>query len=150
MLQEIGIDVQVASVEQTTWEDAVWPGFDITNGRNYELAMWGWSAPTLATPSKVCWLIHSDPAVGFLNITGFENAEADELCNDLRASSDPDERAALIKDIQQVIADQVPFVVLLYPDGLFAYWGEVHDDYAFIAGQGIVNKLSFLPQTARP
>jgi peptide/nickel transport system substrate-binding protein len=150
MLEEIGIAVQVASVEQTTWEDAVWPGFDITNGRNYEMAMWGWSAPTLATPSKVCWLIHSDPGAGFLNITGFESAEADEVCNELSTTTDSEERTELIKEVQEVIAEQVPFVVLLYPDGLFAYWGDVYDNYAFITGQGIVNKLSFLPESARP
>ncbi|MBC8264134.1 MAG: hypothetical protein H8E47_08445 [Anaerolineales bacterium] len=150
MLLEVGIEVEVASVEQTTWEDAVWPEFDVAKGRNYEMAMWGWSAPTLAEPSKVTWLIHSDPASGFLNLTGFASEEADRLSDALNASADPEERAQLIKDIQVVIADEIPFVMLMYPDGIYAYWATVYDNYAFIAGDGIVNKLSFLPEAARP
>ena len=40
--------------------------------------------------------------------------------------------------------------MLLYPDGAYAYWSNVYDGYQFIAGQGIVNKLSFLPESALP
>src|SRR5690606_12700219 len=35
MLAEVGIQANVSSVEQATWEEAVWPGFDVTQGRNY-------------------------------------------------------------------------------------------------------------------
>ncbi|MEO1290308.1 MAG: ABC transporter substrate-binding protein, partial [Chloroflexota bacterium] len=48
MLLEIGIDAMVEVVEQATWEDAVWPGFSVSQGRNYDMAMWGWSAPIQA------------------------------------------------------------------------------------------------------
>jgi peptide/nickel transport system substrate-binding protein len=150
MLLEIGIEVQVSSLESSTVADQVWPEFDVVNGRNYEMAIWGWSAPVLAGPSKVTWLIHSDTAVGFLNVTGFASEEADRLSDALNASADPEERAQLIRDIQVVFADEIPFVVLLYPDGIYAYWANVYDNYAFIAGDGIINKLSFLPESARP
>jgi hypothetical protein len=40
--------------------------------------------------------------------------------------------------------------MLAYPDGAYVYNSEVYSDYEFIAGQGIVSKLSFLPASARP
>ena len=44
----------------------------------------------------------------------------------------------------------VPFVLLAYPDGAYAYNSDVYDQWNFIAGQGIVSKVSLLPESARP
>ncbi len=68
----------------------------------------------------------------------------------MAASQDPEFRTEKIKELQQAIADEMPFVILMYPDGNYAYWSSVYDNLAFIAGQGVVNKLSFLPESARP
>jgi peptide/nickel transport system substrate-binding protein len=150
MLLEIGIDLQVSAVEQTTWENAVWPDFDVNNGRNYATAMWGWSAPVQANASRITSLIHSDTAIGSLNLTGFVNEQADALSDQLLVETDLAKREQLIKDIQAVIAEQIPFIVLLYPDGIYAYWSSVYDGLVFITGQGVVGKLSFLPAEAQP
>lgn len=150
MLAEIGFDVTVSSVEQTTWEDAVWPGFDVANGRNYEMSMWGWSAPVQADAFRAPELLHSDPGIGFLNLTGTANEELDRIADEMAAERDPDIRAQLLGELQLAIADEMPFVVLVYPDGVYAYWSTVYDNLAFIAGEGVVNKLSFLPESARP
>jgi ABC-type transport system substrate-binding protein len=101
-------------------------------------------------PARTTTLIHSDPALAPLNLTGFASEQADELSEQLTASSDPAERAELLNEIQVLIAEEVPFVTLLYADGAYAYWSTVYADWAFIAGQGVVNKLSFLAPEARP
>ncbi len=150
MLLKAGIAVQVSSVEQATWEAAVWPEFDVSKGRNYQMAMWGWSAPVQANPYRITELIHSDPAIGNSNLTGFKNEQADALSNELLAETDPARREQLVKDLQALIAEQVPFVMLMYPDGVYAYRASVYDNLAFMSGQGVVHKLSFLPETARP
>lgn len=150
MLADVGIQANVASVEQTTWEEAIWPGFDINNGRNYDLAMWGWSAPVQANTIRVAELVHSDPGIGFLNVTGFSNDEVDEVSSQLLVEADPDESAELIAELQQLIADNLPFIMLAYPDGAYVYNSDVYANWEFIAGQGIVNKLSLLPAEARP
>ncbi len=100
MLSEIGMEVTVASVEQATWEEAVWPGFDVAQGRDYEMAMWGWSAPTQADPGRTGSLLHSDTQFGSLNLTGFANDEADELADELRTEGDPDARQQILDDLQ--------------------------------------------------
>lgn len=150
MLADIGIQANVASVEQATWEEAVWPGFDIANGRSYEMAIWGWSAPVQANTIRVAELVNSDPGVGFLNLTGFSNADVDDLSGQLLIEADPDTSAELIGDLQQHIAENLPFIMLAYPDGAYVYNSEVYADWVFIAGQGIVNKLSLLAADARP
>jgi peptide/nickel transport system substrate-binding protein len=149
-LADIGIEVTVASVETATWEEAVWPGFDINNGRNYEMATWGWSAPIQANTIRIAELVHSDPGVGFLNLTGFAHPEVDTISSALLIEADPAAATALLADLQVLIAENVPFVLLAYPDGAYVYNSEVYADWEFIAGQGIVSKVSMLPPSARP
>ncbi len=150
MLAAIGIETQVVPVDTGVWEQAVWPGFDVNNGRNYEIAMWGWSAPVQADTLRLPWLVHSSLASGFLNLTGYANAEIDTLSEALSVEPDPAERNAILGRMQEIIAEDLPFVLLLYPDGAYVYDSSVYSDWEFIAGQGIVSKLSLLPPSARP
>lgn len=150
MLAAIGIETEVVPVDTAVWENAVWPGFDVNNGRNYDIAMWGWSAPVQADPLRLPQLVHGSTGVGFLNLTGFANAEMDALSEELSVEADPAERTAKLHRMQEIIAEDLPFVLLLYPDGAYVYDSSVYSDWEFIAGQGIVSKLSLLPAAARP
>ncbi len=150
MLAVVGIKVNVASVETATWEQAVWPGFDINNGRNYDLAAWGWSAPVQANTVRIAELVHSDPGIGFLNLTGFADSEVDAVAEALASETDPAASEALVKELQVLLAERVPFILLAYPDGAYAYNSDVYDGWAFVAGQGIVSKVSLLPESGRP
>ena len=150
MLADVGIQANVSSVEQATWEEAVWPGFDVANGRNYDLAMWGWSAPIQADASRVASLVHSEIEIGSLNLTAFADPEMDEVAQALTVEGDDATRTELIGELQSLFAERLPFVTLLYPDGAYAYDAAVYDDWAFINGQGIVSKLSLLEPAARP
>ncbi len=150
MLAEIGIEAEVTAVETSTWEDAVWPGFDVSEGRNYDMSMWGWSAPVQANPLRMWQLLHSSPDFGFLNLTGFSNERADELSELLTSSIDIDVQTETLAELQEITADELPFILLLYPDGTYAYWETVYDGWAFMTGQGIFHKLSFMPEEIRP
>ena len=137
-------------METATWEEAVWPGFDIANGRNYDIAAWGWSAPIQANTIRVAQLVHSDPGIGFLNLTAFANADVDSVSAALLTEADPARATSLTQDLQQLIADNVPFVLLAYPDGAYVYNSDVYSAWEFIAGQGIVSKVSLLAPGDRP
>lgn len=150
MLAEVGIQANVSAVEQATWEEAVWPGFDVTNGRAYEMAMWGWSAPVQADAVRFGTLVHSDPAFGNLNLTGYANAEADALAEAIATEVDAAARGAMIGELQTIVARDLPFIMLLYPDGAYAYNAAAYDGWAFMSGQGVFHKLSLLPEAARP
>ena len=150
MLNQIGIDPQVTSIERETLVNRVWPDFDVANGRDYEMAMFGWSSPVQVDPSQITSLVHTEPAVGSINISGFSDPEVDQLSEDLLVEADEGRRQELLDQLQVAVAEQLPFIMLLYGDGLYPYRSEVYDQWAFITGQGIVTKLSLLPADARP
>lgn len=150
MLLDIGIEATVTSIERETLVNQVWPDFDVANGRDYEMSMFGWSAPVQVDPSQITSLLHSDPAIGSINISGFSDPEADELSEQLLVEQDEAVRQDLLDQLQTITAERLPFVMLLYGDGAYAYRSEVYGDWAFITGQGIVTKLSLLPADARP
>ena len=53
-------------------------------------------------------------------------------------------------ELQVLIAENVPFVLLAYPDGAYVYNSDVYAAWEFIAGQGIVSKVSLLAPGDRP
>jgi len=150
MLLQVGIDVTVTSLERETLVNQVWPDFDVANGRDYEMSMFGWSAPVQVDPSQITSLLHSDPTIGSINISGFSDPEADEISDQLLIEQDEATREELLDQLQAITAEQLPFIMLLYGDGAYGYRSDVYSDWAFITGQGIVSKLSLLAADARP
>lgn len=150
MLLQIGFDAAVAAVELETHQAKVWPDFNVANGRDYTFAVWGWSAPVQADPGRINQLIDSDPTIGTLNLSGFADEEADALSAALMAEGDPTARQVILDDIQALIAEKLPLIMLYYPDGAYAYRSDVYDGWQFITGQGVVDKTSLLPPEARP
>lgn len=149
-LGEVGIGVDVAAVEDQTLIDKVWPDYDVANGRSYEMAVFGWSAPTQADIGQMAALVNSDPAVGNLNITGFSDPAVDELAAALKSTVDQQERQQVAYELQVAFAEQVPFVPLLYPNGAYGYRSTVFADWVSITGQGPMSKLSFIPEEGLP
>lgn len=149
-LGEVGIGVRISALEPQTLDDAVWPGFDVNQGRDYELAIFGWSAPTQADIGQMAALVSSDTSIGTLNITGFADPEVDDLALSLVSTLDQDERTQVAHSLQADIAEQLPFLTLLYPNGAYAYQPAVFDDWVTIIGQGPMHKLSFIPAEGQP
>lgn len=147
---EIGMSVEVASLDQEAFDQLVWPEYDVAMGRNYDMAVFGWSAPTQADIGQMGALVDSDPTLGNLNITGYVNEEADALAAQLRTESDPEARMAVAAELQALIAEELPLITLLYPNGLYGHSPDVYDGWVSITGQGPINKLSFIPADARP
>lgn len=144
MLLEIGIDAEVIVMERTAQVQAVWPDFDVSQGRNYQMSMFGWSAPVQADPIRIASLVNSDPSVGVINLSGYINPVADELSIELTQTIDPDRQQELLSELQAIIAEDLPFIMILYPDGMYAFRSSVYADWDFMSGQGVFHKLSFL------
>ena len=145
-LREVGIGVVLVSLEANTLDNLVWPGFDVARGRNYQMAMWGWSAPTQMRLEALVELLASDAALGNLNIGGYRSSNFDRLVSELQNTINPDDRLAIIKEMQLVMADEVPFITLYYPQIAVAYNRYAYDGYVMQRGVGIINRFSFLPE----
>jgi len=145
MLQDVGIQVSVKALDPDTVDASVWPKFDAANGRNYDLSMWGWSAPVQIDASRLIDLVHADFAIGRNNISGYQSPEATRLADQLRTTADEATRTALVQALQRTIDQDVPFVGLYFQDGAFAYRADAFDGWVYQQGQGIYTKLSFIP-----
>jgi peptide/nickel transport system substrate-binding protein len=103
-----------------------------------------------ADPVRFPNLVHSDPAIGTSNLSGYVSEEADALGNAIISEQDEATRISMVQELQELVATDLPFIMLLYPDGAYAYNAEVYDGWVFMTGQGVLHKLSFLPEEARP
>jgi peptide/nickel transport system substrate-binding protein len=147
-LEALGIRLNVTALEPDSVVAKVWPDFDVANERDYDLTMWGWSAPLQLSPTRMADLVHSDPAIGSTNIGGFRNSDADALATQLLETSDATAQQELSYQMEALIAEQLPFVMLYYADGIYASTPEAYDGWIFQTGQGIFHKLSFQPEAA--
>ena len=144
MLKDIGITSTPKVLESTAYTALTWPQFDVRNGRNYDFAMAGWTAPTQFEAGRLVEQIHSDPLVGGINVYGFKDPAGDRLSEQLRDEGDLEKRTALAQQMQTYIADQLPIITLLYADGVYAYRSTTFDGFKFQKGLGVFQKTSFI------
>ena len=144
MLAEVGIEIMVEPLEPMTLYSAVWPGFDVRNGRDFEMSMFSWQ-PILATRAgRFGGLVHSDTSRGTLNIGGFSDAGTDAAVGVLDNALTTEDKLAAIQGITEKIAELVPFITLYYPDTVFAYRPAAFDSWVYKEGQGPVDPVSFI------
>jgi peptide/nickel transport system substrate-binding protein len=143
-LGTVGIDAQVTPLEAETVDEQVWPGFDVVNGRDYAMAIWGWSAPVQLDAGRFGALLHSDPTIGTLNVTGLADPEVDALVDEATSAPSIEERATLIGELEELVGDVRPFVMLYYQDGAYAYRPETFDGWVYQDGQGPLGKISLV------
>lgn len=144
-LGEIGIELDIQTLDATTVDSLVWPEFDVQAGRDFDLAMWGWSASAQLGPTNIRDLFYGDLSSANLNVGAFSSDEFDALADELIVASDPGVRDDIIAELQTIIADEAPIVPLYYENVTNAYHPAAYDGWTVQAGKGIFTKLSFIP-----
>ncbi|MBT9168073.1 MAG: Oligopeptide-binding protein AppA [Syntrophomonadaceae bacterium] len=144
-VKDVGIELKVLALEANTLDMLVWPEFDVTKGRNYDLSIWGWSAPVQLRSDALIQLAASEHAQGTFNIGGFASSAFDILTNRYLIEMNLDTRRAMIDEMQELVAAEVPMIPLYYPQVIMAYWADAYDGWVLQQGSGIINKMSFLP-----
>ncbi|MEN9222456.1 MAG: hypothetical protein Q6M04_08470, partial [Thermostichus sp. BF3_bins_97] len=61
------------------------------------------------------------------------------------ATADPAEQIQRSHQLEALIAEEVPFAMLFFEDGIYSFRPQAYDRWTFQKGQGIFQKLSFLP-----
>lgn len=143
-LKAVGIKATVKSTEPSTLDDLVWKEFDVSKGRNFDMAMFGWSAPIQTDPARLRDLIHSEYAKGTINLGAYKSAAADSLSDQLAAETDQAKIYDLNRQVQKLIAEDLPLLTLWFPEETYAYNPKAFDGWVYTKGQGILSKLSFL------
>lgn len=142
-LKEIGIDLQILTLDMDTADAYVWPDFEVSNGRDYDLSTWGWSSTNQLT--YLVSLCSSDYAAGPYNVCGYVSENFDALVEEkLSAVSSMEEMESLLQEMQNVIAEEVPLLTIAYPDTLQACNTNMYDGWVSGKGMNVVNIFSFL------
>ncbi|HMK92332.1 MAG TPA: ABC transporter substrate-binding protein [Thermoleophilia bacterium] len=117
-LREIGLKIQLQTVDDGAASAGM---YNMENGvftPDYDLFVWGWTG---------------DPDPGFLlsvlltsqinswSDSAWSNAEYDKLFKQQDSELDPVKRRDIVWRMQQIVYDQTPYLVLVYPLALQAY-----------------------------
>ena len=143
----VGIDITITSLDGDALDLRVWPDFDTSKPHDYDMAMFGWSAPVVQRPGAIVAICSSDYAgAGGMNLSHYVNPEFDALAERFLASVDTAERLALSRDMQQIAADDAPFITIYFSDSVSAVNTAMYDGWVFAKGGNAVNVFSFLPK----
>ncbi|MGW3352768.1 ABC transporter substrate-binding protein [Nonomuraea rubra] len=144
MLKAVGVAVKITSLDSDSLDAKVWPDYDVRKGRNYDLSMWGWSAPVMLSSGTIAQLVASDPDDGSLNIVGLKNEEIDTTVKTLTSAPAMEARTTAAKELQAQIAEQMPFLTLYYRNGAYAFRKDVYGGWTWQNGSAVLNKFSLV------
>jgi peptide/nickel transport system substrate-binding protein len=103
MWKKVGIETEIVPTEQVQLVRQ-------TGLRQYQMALWRWQGG-LDPDRNVYIFFHSK---GSSNRTGVNNAELDRLLEAGRATMDPAERLKIYRQVNNVLARELPFLFLSY------------------------------------
>jgi peptide/nickel transport system substrate-binding protein len=144
MLNEVGVEVKISSMESDSLDAKVWPGYDVAQGRNYDMSMWGWSAPVMLSSGLIAQLLYSDPENGALNVVGYSDPDTDAALDAMTSEGTLEGRIAAAAQVQERIAEQVPWVTLYYRDGAYAYRSDTYSGWTWQDGKSALHSFSFV------
>ena len=117
--RKIGLDVQVDATNYNQFQDKV------RNGA-YQIFMWGWVAD-YPDPENFLFLLTSDMARSVSNgpnTANFQNAEFDQLFEEMETAPNGPDRVKTIARMQKIIEEERPWIELFHPEdyALFQGW----------------------------
>jgi peptide/nickel transport system substrate-binding protein len=140
-LTEAGIPARLgrrsrAQLDRAIGDDGSTPNFDAAIT----------SIPTLVShdPDGLTRLFSSNERVAPLNASGYSSDEFDGLARDIASTQDETDRRRLIREQQKLLIEEAPAIALFFPQGTFAFRGSSYNGWAYVKGDGILDKQSFL------
>lgn len=144
-LESVGLRTRVTVLDDVNVR--VWPDMDTSKQHDYEMSMFGWSAPIVQRPGAIIGAASSDfSGVGGQNLPHYSNPAFDALAAEFLASVDPAVRAELNERMQRIVAEDIPFVTLYFADSISAVNTSHYDGWVFPKGALAMNIFSFLPR----
>ena len=149
MLGKVGIKATVIALTGAA-KAARTGGFGGQNpDRDFDFNMAGATAPVQDDPDRLRTLLETwTPESANLNAGKWSNPRFDELLRRASTELDQSKRLELLGELQEIITNERPNVVLYYRNGAYAYRTGAYDDWVYVKGKGIVDKVSFLPASS--
>lgn len=111
MLEEVGIGTKIETVDDGLLGDRIYDNAD------FDLFIWGWG--TDADPTTILTVMASSE-IGSLSDSYYANDEYDRLLAEQAQIIDLDERQKVVHDMQKILYDESPYIILLYDNALQA------------------------------
>ncbi|MDD5953482.1 MAG: ABC transporter substrate-binding protein [Oscillospiraceae bacterium] len=142
-LKEVGIKATVKSMEMDTVDAYVWPDFEVSKGRDYDMSTWGWSSSN--TPSFLVSLCSSDYSIGTYNVMGYKSDKFDQIVTEQYDKvTTMEQMTSMLEELQNVVAEEIPCLVIAYPDSLQVCNTDQYNGWESGKGLNVVNVFSFL------
>lgn len=140
-VQPLGIQLNVVALDTATLRQRRQPALEF----DYDAFVQPLESHTHADPDGLYYFFHS-PGKGVGGIfSAYRNPDFDALAEQAAVTIDMNERQELLNQMQMIMAEDVPAIVLFYPDGIYAYRVAAYDGWVVEPGQGAFTKRSFLP-----
>ncbi len=136
--EEIGIKVTLGSMDGDTICSLIYP--------DYEQDMFLWGYESRADPDFILGIMTTNQIQNF-NDCGYSNPEYDELFKQQRLEADPEARREIVWEMQEMIYEESPYIVLYYMDAIGAYRADVLEGVHPSIG-GMISQ--FNPEALRP
>jgi peptide/nickel transport system substrate-binding protein len=133
-LKEIGLDIDVQVVPWEQMSDIVW-----FNRQTWDMTDWQMvGRPERLDPDEFVYnLFHSSTAEDGYNFVGYINPEYDKLAEAQRVEMDREKRKEILTQIQQIVAQDQPFIFYVYPHENYAYNKTIWDESTVTDSKGI-------------
>ncbi len=104
--RKVGIKVNVNSLDWSIF-------LEKTKNHDFDLYCGGWVSSPIPSDPKQIW--HTASYNGGSNYVGFGNDQTDALIDSIRVTIDDDKRAEMLKEFQEILHNEVPYIFLYYP-----------------------------------
>lgn len=133
-MRKLGLDVEHRAMPWEQQADLVWYDRD-----NWQMTAWRMvGRPERMDPDEfIVNLFHSSTAESGYNFVGFQDSEYDQLALEQRAITDQEERQEVIYEVQEIIAEEVPYIFVAHPQLPYAFRTDVWDPETIVDAQGI-------------
>jgi peptide/nickel transport system substrate-binding protein len=110
-LAEVGIKINSVTMDSGALYDNIIAG-------TYDMYIWGWGADL--DPTVIMGVLTTDQ-IGGNNEPFFSNARYDELFLLQQTELDPAKRKAMVQEMQQIVYENAPYIILIYSNNIQAY-----------------------------
>ena len=113
MWMEVGVKTELAAMDPDTLTSVCCPAFD------FDIILWGWGSDP--DPSLLLGVMTTDEIPTGSSETGYSNPEYDALFAKQATELDLQKRIALVHQMQQIVFDDVVYIIPYYEQAIQAY-----------------------------
>ena len=116
-LNDVGIQLEIVRKDWAAWIKDM-------DEFNFDMTWAAWSASLFKDPESL-WHSREAERNGGQNITGYKNPDVDAMIESLRTQFDINERHAVIREIDAILANDIPYILLWNLDyRRLLYWNK--------------------------